>query len=243
MTIRRTLANLVNSVLAPFGVALRKTKYDRSTMEHALQTIGRRSHDAQTVVDIGASDGRWSADLMRYLPTKKYLLVEAQPIHEPRLKVFCQAHPNAQFVLAAAGERQGSLFFDASDPFGGQASLTPFQDAIEVPVTTIDHEVQTRSLSGPFILKFDTHGFELAILRGAVETLRATDVVVMECYNFQIAPECLLFFEMCEHLRGLGFRPVDLVDPMHRPYDDSFWQMDIVFVREDRPEFRHPGFR
>ncbi|MCX7049019.1 MAG: hypothetical protein NTX50_26480 [Candidatus Sumerlaeota bacterium] len=29
----------------------------------------------------------------------------------------------------------------------------------------------------------------------------------------------------------------DLADPLHRPRDGSFWQMDLVFVKKDRPEF------
>jgi hypothetical protein len=39
-----------------------------------------------------------------------------------------------------------------------------------------------------------------------------------------------------------GFRCIDLVDPMHRPHDDSLWQMDLVFARKDRPEFSYRGY-
>ena len=94
-----------------------------------------------------------------------------------------------------------------------------------------------------YFMKLDTHGFEVPILDGASQTLTETDVIIMECYNFRIAPECLLFFEMCDYLKGFGFRCIDLVDPHHRPYDDSLWQMDLVFVRENRPEFLHPSYR
>jgi hypothetical protein len=30
---------------------------------------------------------------------------------------------------------------------------------------------------------------------------------------------------------------------MHRPRDDAFWQMDLVFVRADRPEFTYLRYR
>lgn len=243
MGIRRALANLMNTALSPLGIAVQNVSRNRAVMDLALRRVVRRTHDIRTVIDIGASDGRWSADFMGYLPGANYLLVEAQPTHNERLASFCQTNRNAQFVLAAAGARQGAIFFDASDPFGGHASLTDFPNALKVPVTTIDHEVRTRRLSGSFLLKFDTHGFEVPIIQGALETLRATEVIIMECYNFKIAPECLLFFEMCHYLADLGFRPIDLVDPMHRPYDDSFWQMDMVFVRQSRPEFNYQSYR
>jgi hypothetical protein len=45
----------------------------------------------------------------------------------------------------------------------------------------------------------------------------------------------LLFDEMCAYLRTLGFQSIDLADPMYRPHDDTLWQMDLVFVRNNWP--------
>ena len=216
----------------------------RCTMEGALRGLSSRGHGFKTVVDIGASDGSWSALLMRHFPACRYLLVEAQPVHEPALRAYCARHPNAQYVLAAAGESEGHIHFDASDAFGGVASYEPSGASdIRVPVISVDAELKARGLQGPYLLKLDTHGFEIPILKGAAQTLASTEVIVMECYNYRIAPECLTFDEMCRYLGERGFRCIDLVDPLYRPYDDSFWQMDLVFVRSSRPEFSHQGYR
>jgi FkbM family methyltransferase len=213
-------------------------------MERALNGLSSRGHGFKTVVDIGASDGSWSTMLMRHFPACRYLLVEAQPVHEPALREYCKRHPNGQYVLAAAGENEGHIHFDASDAFGGVASYEPSGVSdIRVPVVTVDAEVKARGLEGPYLLKLDTHGFEVPILKGAARTLASTEVIVMECYNYRIAPECLTFDEMCRYLGEWGFRCIDLVDPMYRPYDDSFWQMDLVFVRSNRLEFSHQGYR
>ena len=212
----------------------------RCHMEAALGALYRRGISVNTVIDIGASDGSWSSLLMRHYRDCQYLLIEAQPVHENALRSFCARHPNAQFVLAAAGEREGRIHFDARDPFGGQASYSQTGTGnIEVPVVTIDAEVASRALKPPYLLKLDTHGFEVPILAGAAKTLSEAEVVVVECYNYRIAPECLTFDEMCRYLGERGFRCIDLVDPLHRPYDDSFWQMDLVFVRKNRPEFEY----
>jgi len=48
---------------------------------------------------------------------------------------------------------------------------------------------------------------------------------------------------MCRYLGERGFRCIDLVDPLYRRRDDAFWQMDLVFIRKDRPEFSHQGYR
>lgn len=208
------------------------------TMKSALSGLARRGHDIKSIIDIGASDGRWSSGASEFFPGASFLLVEAQAMHESGLLDFCQSHKSADYVIAVAGESRGSIHFDASDPFGGIASATAFSDNdVELPVTTIDHEVASRSMPRPFLIKFDTHGYELPILNGATETLKNTDVIVMECYNYRITEGCLLFDEMCRHMKTLGFRCIDMVDPMYRPYDHTFWQMDLVFVRSDRFEF------
>jgi FkbM family methyltransferase len=227
-----------------YNIARADSLANRSTMDGAFRALKARKFTFNTVIDIGASNGSWSDALMRYFPSCRYLLIEAQPVHEQALREYCAQHDNAQFVLAAAGEKPGRIFFDAAEPLSGQASYTRTAAAnIELPVTTVDHEVTARRLDGPYLLKFDTHGFEVPILKGALQTLNRTDVIVMECYNFRIAPECLTFHEMCGYLGELGFRCIDLVEPMHRPHDDAFWQMDLVFVRQTRPEFSYQQYR
>ena len=213
-------------------------------MDAGLGDILKRKLAFKTIIDIGASDGRWTAMALRHFPDHDYLLVEAQPVHIPALETFRATRPRVQLALAAAGEKPGTINFDATDPFGGIASEHPFpSNNIIVPVTTLDHEVRARKLQGPFLIKFDTHGFEVPILNGTSETLEQTEVIVMECYNFRIAPPCLLFHEMCALLEKKGFRCIDLVDPIRRPLDNCLWQMDLVFARNSRSEFSQPRYQ
>lgn len=60
-----------------------------------------------------------------------------------------------------------------------------------VPQKTIDNSVLEHSLKGPFLLKFDTHGFEIPILEGAAQTLLATNIIIMETYNFKLTEDSL----------------------------------------------------
>jgi len=210
----------------------------------ALDRILSRGMRIGTVVDIGASNGMWSASVMPYFPDAQYLLVEAQDVHLPELKKFTARHPNAHYVLKAAGEKAGTIYFDGDEPFSGQAMTERGRDGlIEVPVCSIDEEIAARALPCPYLLKFDVHGFELPILKGARETLKNTALLVMECYNFEIAPESLLFHDMCRWFHDRGFRVADISEPLWRPGDHVLWQMDIFFVRADRPEFRQKSYR
>jgi len=218
---------------------------DRPTGTDALMRLSRRGVGLfNTVIDVGASDGIWSEKLMHHVPSADYFLIEALPVHESGLKAFCTRHPNASYVLAAAAAEEGEISFATTDdPFGGGASGDPTgANNIRLPATTIDAQVAKRRLRGPFLIKLDTHGFEVPILAGAKDTLEQTDVLVIECYNFTLTPGCLQFFEMCEKMRSMGFRCIDLFDIGYRPGDTALWQMDMVFMRADRPEFQDNTF-
>jgi len=246
----RPVHQLVQQGLKVFGLTLVRITpktdskiINRSTMRGAIKALAQRQYDISTIIDIGASDGRWTLDALEFFPKSQYLLVEAQAVHQTHLEAVKHSHANIDFVLAAAGDQVGKIYFDAGDPFGGQASHTPFDNNnVELPVTTLDAEVAKRNLSGPFLIKFDTHGFELPILKGAQKTLGATAVIIMECYTQHLMPDSLNFTQMCQHLDQLGFRCIDVVDPVWRAYDDSFWQMDLIFVRKDRPEFSYTAY-
>jgi FkbM family methyltransferase len=206
-------------------------------MRAALAKAAGRGPAVGTIIDVGASDGRWSETARQYFPAAAILLIEANGAHRAGLESFRRRVPRSDFILAAAGNTVGQLFFDGSDPFGGLASTEAIERSSPVPATTIDHEVAARSLPGPYLIKLDTHGFELPILQGAEATLRRTDLLIVEVYNFTLCRGALRFYEMCGHLAELGFRPIDLCDPTHRPQDGVFWQCDIFFARSDRCEF------
>lgn len=230
------LKNLIKSVTQRLKKAVDNGR--ASSLEGAL---ARHRHiPVQSVVDIGASDGCWSKRAMKYFPRAHYLLIEAQKqAHEESLKRFKEQRENVDYLLAAAGHRQGTIYFDASDPLGGQASEQPFAaNNVAVPVTTIDLEVARRRLPAPFLLKLDTHGFEVPIFQGATQTLTQANLIVVEVYNFKLIDGCLRFHEMCAYLEERGFHCLDIFDIMHRPRDHALWQMDMMFAPATRPEFQ-----
>ena len=245
----KILRQSIQGLLGKFGLALVRltprpqTTFSRGTMRGAMQALAQQNIPLKTIVDIGASDGHWAEMTMEFFPQIDYLLIEAQVVHQEKLEIFIIEHPNAQYCLAAAGDKAGRIFFDAGNPFGGQASYEPYaQNNIEVEVTTVDAQVAQRGLSGPFMLKLDTHGFEVPILTGATEVLRHTQIIVIECYVQYLTENSLTFSQMCSYLETFGFRCIDAVDLEWRPFDNTLWQMDLVFIRKDRDEFTYQDY-
>jgi len=231
------LKGFVNYTLGKFGYQL-KNLNNTLTLEASLHRLAKRPAAVQTVIDVGASDGRWSNVVRRVYPDAFYLLIEANAVHEAKLQSYQQLHPKVNYVLAAAGNKEGEILFDNSDPLGGIATDEPKAGYISVPMTTVDAQVQSKQLPPPYFLKLDTHGFEVPILEGAAQTLQNTSLLLIETYNFQLTPTSLRFHEMCSYLDARGFRPVDIIDPLHRNRDSVLWQFDVLFMQSSRPEFQ-----
>jgi FkbM family methyltransferase len=218
---------------------------DLFSFDPVFQRLADRQIDIGTIIDVGASNSCWSERVIKYFPKAHYLLVEAQQAHEEGLKAFVKRFPGqAEYVLAAAGGTEGELYFNNENLFGGIASSEPFSHHnICVPAIRLDEEVKRRGLKGPFFLKLDTHGYEVPILEGYGSLLSETNLLLVETYNFRLARETgLFFYEFCKLMAEKGFRCIDMLEPLHRPNDNLFWQVDLIFARSDRPEFSYTGF-
>jgi FkbM family methyltransferase len=242
--IKRKLADLANRALQPLGLQI---YHDGLDMESVLRRLAARDPNVASVIDIGASTGRWSAMTAPMFPNTRFVGVDPLQEREPDLRALKQRQPRFDYVLCVAGEKEHELVqmavsddLDGSTVGGGaEHGLTMRQ----VPSRSVDAIAAMKDLRGPFLLKFDTHGFEVPILKGATKTLEQTHYIVMETYNYRHVPGTLLFWEMCALLDGMGFRCFNLVDPMQRPADRSLWQMDLFFARRDNAVFRHDSFR
>ncbi|GAB4110569.1 MAG: hypothetical protein OHK0057_37410 [Thermoflexibacter sp.] len=85
------------------------------TMPKAIERVAQRGIEINTVINVGASDGRWSENCIMHYPQANYLLIEAQQAHEKGLLAFKARYPKASYVIAAAGNKQGEIYFDNSD--------------------------------------------------------------------------------------------------------------------------------
>lgn len=199
----------------------------------SLRDLQRRIDRVRTVIDVGASDGRWSRMTEGAFPDAEYLLVEANAAHEPSLVRHCRRRPRASYVLVAATSTDGGVAFDATDPFHGVAgrpgSHTP--GMTEHPGRSLSSLVQERRLEGPYLVKLDTHGHEREILQGMQDILADTEALIVEVYNPAVGTGLPPFWEICHEIVEMGFDVFDLCEPLYRPADGAFWQADLVFVR------------
>ena len=217
--------------------------WQQPTLAGFLERLARYRIEFATVIDVGASNGMWTREVIRHFPSRDYFLIEARREHEPALKALVAERPRVSYAICAAADQPGEVHFHAGDLFGGLAAHTAFSEHdIVVPAHTLDELAATHALKPPYLLKLDTHGFEEQILAGGAAVLQRTSLAVIEAYNHHMGFKNLLFNELCTHMAARGFRCIDLFDPLYRPHDAAFWQADLAFARADWPGFRHQAY-
>jgi FkbM family methyltransferase len=229
--------------------ALRHPKVAQHLVAHALSTpaalarIAARGLEIRTVIDVGASDGRWSLQAEQVWPGARFHLVEANRTHEDSLRRLCARKPTFGYTLAAAGPADGRVPFDDSRPFGGRAAPDDGAPHAVVPQRALASLVVERGLAPPFLIKLDTHGYEVPILDGAAPLFPGTSLFVIEAYNFPLSPDGVRFHELCGLMAERGFNVIDMSEPLWRSKDGALWQFDLFFVPATRPEFAYTRFR
>lgn len=170
-----------------------------------------------TVIDVGANNG--TPELYAAFPDAFHLLIEPMAEHVEDLSRILET-VRGDYETVAVGAEPGTAVLNVEPKRGPMSSLltrttdTATGDEVErrsVQVRTLDDVVQRRDLPKPFGVKIDTEGYELEVIKGAPETLAASQFVIAECSTIK-------------RFEG-GYESVDLIDAMR---EHGFVVFDVM---------------
>ena len=206
-------------------------------------------------LDIGANKGKWSRSANAIYPESGLILVEASNEWEKQLIKVATAIGNATSRIALLSERDGDTvnFYINPNAHTGNSMFkenTRFFESVE-PVkrtaitvdTVVEEETRTlidRGEAGPNfaidLIKIDVQGAELAVLRGATETLAGATFVQLEAMTVEYNSGGSCAHEVDAFLRSQGFYLYDTADEIrnHRLFKTpALGQWDVLYVRPD----------
>lgn len=244
------MRDLIKGIFGFFNLEVRKKinhglLNQNPQMVKGLNRFKKLNLPVNTVIDIGAAAGKWSLAAKEIWTDTSYLLFEPLQERRTELEHLAQKNPNFYFVPKAAGKGKGEIKFVVTEDLDGSGVASSGEvksNVRSVEVSSIAEEVEKFRLKGPYLVKLDTHGFEVPILEGCEEIIDKISLFIIECYGFRIANNSLLLWEMCDYMDKLGFALFDIVDIMHRQKDGAFWQCDAFFIRKDNPLFKDTSY-
>lgn len=184
-------------------------------IEQRQKLLGLTNLDVRTVVDVGANKGRAARRFRRLFPEARVYCVEPIPRLCRRLEQWAETQGGTVevFELALAREpseqplyvhRQSDILSTLAAPAPREAAL---YEPVPVRVETLDRLTEELSLEPDVLVKLDTEGLDLEVIRGGEETLgRAAAIIVEAAFYPNAAGEGAPTFEdIAGALRDLGY--------------------------------------
>ncbi|MCS3810976.1 FkbM family methyltransferase [Xanthomonas sp. 4461] len=145
--------------------------------------------DVQTIIDVGVADG--TPDLYRTLKPTHVVFIEPVTLFADQVERVRQQFPSSQYLQIGLSDREEHTFINYREDAPVLSSLlasSPLRDTgderiVRLPVhlrRLDDVFAQLQGIDRTVLLKVDTEGYELQILRGAIESLRSISYVMLE---------------------------------------------------------------
>ncbi len=194
----------------------------------------------KTVIDVGVGPG--TPQLYRAFPDAHQLLLEPLVEFEPELRRITSEY-RGEYRIVAVGSEAGEAEIRVERGYGltkssiqERTSLSDAgreYDSRKVPVQTLDEIIRSSRAEPPFVLKIDTEGYELEVIKGATETLKQTDLVIAEV---AVAPRFVGGYTFHDFVgamyeRGFGLYSIISVAPYRDTHRVVY--IDGVFARNE----------
>ncbi|MBS1530096.1 MAG: FkbM family methyltransferase [Bacteroidetes bacterium] len=212
-----------------------KTRLGVPSQEDSFARLKGLGFNPKVCLDIGAYEGNWTRDLKNIFPDMAILMLEGQSEKEAALKKVKDQFTDVDYRIALLGAEERSVTFYKYETASSVLSEHYATSARTETVTLqlVDKLVQKTPFEKPDLVKIDTQGYELEILKGGERTLRSAEFVLLEVSLLDIYKEVPLVAEVMTFMNQRGFVLYDICSLMRRPLDKALFQSDFLFARED----------
>ena len=209
-------------------------------LNYNLLYLIERGVTIDVVYDIGAFRGEWSYFLNNTsLKDRKFFLIEANEENEEYLKKL-----NFKYFIEVLSDKEKNVEFFSKVSTGDsyyieQTSVYKNDSKSKLKKTnTMDNIIKSNNLPLPNLIKIDTQGSELDILRGAKDSITDCSLIYLECPIIEYNLKSPNLNNYIEHLNSIDFIPYDICET-HK-IDNILIQIDILFIKKSIFHKIHP---
>jgi FkbM family methyltransferase len=190
----------------------------------------------RTIIDAGVADG--TPSLYAAFPTADLVLIEPLEEFFSGIQRLLATRRGFHFPVAVADENsereivvvsplmECSSLFERQLPVNQEVRISKRR----VPARTLDTLLASHSFPDPFGLKIDTEGAELAVIRGAKDTLTKCEFVIAEVSVSERFRGGYVFAEFVDAMWQEHFQVCDILD-IGRASNAQVTFLDLVFRR------------
>jgi len=182
------------------------------------------------ILDIGANCGYWALEAKKVWPDTGFYLVEANPECESALSKL-----GMSYLIAVLSDRQKEVdFYTLKDCETATGASYFYNEDYKVNVktvttTTLDDVIG--EIKGDVLVKIDTQGSELDIMRGGKRVMSKVSSVILEVSYEEYNEGAPTWEEVNSYMSDLGFEVVETVGQNVHPITRKHIQSDILWKR------------
>ena len=213
---------------------------DGETMR--LEEVRDLGINPNAILDIGAHTGQFYGWAKRVWPNSSMWMVEANHLHERTLENLIRFSGDGYLIAALGDEERDVTFYTRSDkPHTEGNSYYKEANYWDIPQLVQESTIRVQKLDNIFeddavfeVIKIDTQGSELDILKGGKNLVSKASVVILEVSFIEYNLGSPMVKEMVEYMKEIGFEEKMSIG---EHYDgDKIVQKDLVFLNKDKLE-------
>jgi FkbM family methyltransferase len=164
--------------------------FEKKTGKTEFRAMKNIISEPKVIVDVGANIGDFTRTCRLYFPNAKVYAFEPEKL--PNLIALTKKDPNIAVIHKAVGNESKKVMFNITEDSARNSILIPLDKKVisskEIEMVTLDSWAQHHNITVD-ILKIDTEGYDLEVLKGAVNVLNNTKVVFLEVFFFSAFKE------------------------------------------------------
>ena len=205
------------------------------SQQKSFKNLRNLGFNPKTILDIGAYEGLWAVALKKTFPEARILMLEGQTSKDDILRKVCKDNSGIDYQIALLGATETLVSFNIYDTASSVLEENNETGALveQRKLTCLDNLLENTDFNTPDLIKLDTQGYELEILRGGENNLKNAKAVLMEVSLLDIYKDCPLVSDVIAYMAERNFVLYDICSLMRRPLDGALHQSDFLFIRKD----------
>ena len=204
----------------------------KNRLNYNLISLLKQGVEINHIYDIGAYKGEWSKFLSETsLKKKQFYLFEANKSNE----IFLKETKFKYFIDVLSDEVKEVNFYSLNSTGDSYyKEQTEFYKSEckpkKITTNTLDGIINDNKLPSPNLIKIDTQGSELDILKGSKKVIKNCSLIYLECPVIEYNLNSPSIDQYIKFLNENGYVPYDICE-IHK-LDNVLIQIDILFLNK-----------